>query len=59
MFNDYFIWQCMAISTGCSILQAHQLTLNPLNDFVISDEKMLNIIRSFNPKKALIGTKYQ
>ena len=51
MFNEYFIPQYIAIDKGCSILQDPQVTSNPLNDFVISDKKILNMIRSLNPNK--------
>ena len=52
IFNDYFIQQCTTIDTGSQLPQHIPATLTQLNDFVISEEKILNIIRSLNPNKA-------
>ena len=52
LFNDYFILQCTTIDTGSHIPQDALVTDNMINDFVISDEKILNIIRALNPNKA-------
>ena len=52
LFNDYFILQCTTIDTGSEIPQDAPVTTTLINDFVISEEKILNIIRSLNPNKA-------
>ena len=52
VFNDYFILQCSTIDTGSVIPPQVQGNSAPLTDFVISEEKILNIIRSLNPNKA-------
>ena len=52
IFNDYFILQCTTIDTGSEIPQDAPATTTLINDFVISDEKILNIIRSLIPNKA-------
>ena len=51
IFNDYFIQQCTTIDTGSQLPQHIPATITQLNDFVISEEKILNIIRSLNPNK--------
>ena len=52
LFNDYFILQCTTIDTGSEIQQNGPVAAPLLNDFVISDEKILKIIRSLNSNKA-------
>ena len=52
LFNDYFILQCTTIDTGSEIPLETQGNPILINDFVISDEKILKIIRSLNPNKA-------
>ena len=52
IFNDYFIQQCTTIDTGSKLPQHIPATITLLNDFVISEEKILNIIRSLNFNKA-------
>ena len=52
LFNDYFILQCTTIDKGCEIPLETQRNPILINDFVISDEKILKIIRSLNPNKA-------
>ena len=52
IFNDYFILQCTTIDTGSEIPQDTPVTTTLLTDFVISEEKILNIIRSLSPNKA-------
>ena len=52
IFNDYFILQCTTIDTGSEIPQDTPVTATQISDFVISEEKILNIIRSLNPNKA-------
>ena len=52
IFNDYFILQCTTIDTGSEILQDTPVTTTLISDFVICEEKILNIIRSLNPNKA-------
>ena len=45
LFNDHFINQCMVINTGSEIPQYDASESSSLiNDFTISDDKMLNII---------------
>ena len=52
IFNEYFILQCTTINTGSDIPQDTPVTTPLISNFVISDEKILNIIRSLNPNKA-------
>ena len=52
IFNDYFLLQCTTIDTGSEIPQDEPVTVTLLNDFCISEEKILKIIRSLNPNKA-------
>ena len=52
LFNDYFILQCTTIDTGSEIPENIPVTCTLINDFAISDEKILRIIRSLNPNKA-------
>ena len=52
IFNDHFIQQCTTIDTGSEIPQSVVLNGPFLTDFPISDEKILKIIQSLNPKKA-------
>ena len=52
IFNDFFILQCTTIDTGSEIPQDAPTPLTLINDFTISEEKILNIIRSLNPNKA-------
>ena len=59
IFNDYFILQCTTIDTGSEIPQDAPATTTLINDFVISEEKILNIIRSLNPNlKHMVAMKY-
>ena len=52
LFNDHFILQCTTIDTGGEIPQHIPLAASLINDFIISDEKILKIIRSLNSNKA-------
>lgn len=52
MFIDYFLLQCTTIDTGSEIPQDTPATTTMISDFVICEEKILNIIRSLNPNKA-------
>ena len=52
IFNDYFILQCTTIDTGSEIPHDTQGSSTLISDFVISEVKILNIIRSLNPNKA-------
>ena len=52
IFNDYFLLQCTTIDTGSEIPQDGPVTATLLNDFCISEEKLLKIIRSLDPNKA-------
>ena len=52
IFNDYFILQCTTIDTGSEVPQHIPVATTLINDFVIPDEKILNIIQSLNSHKA-------
>ena len=56
LFNDYFIIECKSIDTGTVIPLVipydTQENSTLIGDFVISEETMLNIIRSRKPNKA-------
>ena len=52
IFNDYFILQCTTIDTGSEVPQYILVATTMINDFIISDEKILNIIQSLNSHKA-------
>ena len=52
LFNDYFILKFTTIDTGCELPQNIPTPTSLINDFNISEEKILNIIRSLNPNKA-------
>ena len=52
IFNDHFIQQCTTNDTGSETPQSIVLDGPFLMDFIISDEKILKIIRSLNPKEA-------
>ena len=53
LFNDHFIRQCTEINTG-SVAPQHDTSASSsqINDVTISEEQILNIIRSLNPNKA-------
>ena len=52
IFNDYFIQQCTTIDTGSELPSTSIPNTSLLNGFSISDEKILNIIRSLDSNKA-------
>ena len=52
LFNNYFILQCTTIDTGSVIPEHNPLNSTLIDTFVISEEKILNIIRALNPNKA-------
>ena len=52
IFNEYFILQCTTIDTGSEIPQHDPGTTTLIDEFIISEEKILNIIRSLNINKA-------
>ena len=52
LFNDHFILQCTTIDTGSEIPQDAPVPASLITDFIISEEQILNIIRSLNPNKA-------
>ena len=52
IFNDYFIQQCTTIDTGSELPPTSVPITSLLTGFSISDERILNIIRSLNPNKA-------
>ena len=52
LFNDYFKLQGTTVDTESEIPTNFPPPSSLINDFPISDEKILNIIRSLNPNKA-------
>ena len=46
IFNDHFVHQCTTIDTGSELPQNFVVTTTSIPDFAISEEKILNIIRS-------------
>ena len=52
LFNDYFIIQCTTIDTGSDLPRNIPIPTSLISDLNISEEKILNIIRSLNPNKA-------
>ena len=52
IFNDYFIQQCTTIDTGSELPSKSIPNTSLLNGFSISNEKILNIIRSLDSNKA-------
>ena len=52
IFNDYFIRQCTTLDTGSVIPHDLPIPVALISEFSISDEKILDIIRSLNPNKA-------
>ena len=52
LFNEYFILQCTTIDIGSQIPQHDPVTTSLIDGFAISEEKILNIIRSLNINKA-------
>ena len=52
IFNDYFILQCTTLDAGSEIPSDIPVTATQLREFVISDDKILKIIRNLNPNKA-------
>ena len=52
IFNDYFLLQFTPLDTGSEIPSDVNETTSTIQDFLISDERMLNIIGNLNPSKA-------
>ena len=52
LFNDYFVEQCSAIATGSTIPAFRPRCPTLLQGVHVDREKILNIIRSLNTKKA-------
>ena len=52
VFNDYLMLQCSTIDTGSIIPNHASVVSTVLEDVVISEDKILKIIRSLNPNKA-------
>ena len=52
IFNDYFILQCSTIENGSQIPQDVPEVSSTICDSEVSEEKILNVIRSLNPNKA-------
>ena len=51
LFNDHFILQCTTIDTGSEIPQDTSGISTLIEEFAITEEKILKIIRSLNPNK--------
>ena len=51
-FNDYFILQCTTLDTDSEIPSDIPVTATQLREFLISDDKILKIIRNLTPNKA-------
>ena len=52
IFNDYFLLQCTTIDTGSRVPFNFPHPSTCISDFPVSDDKILNILRSLNPNKA-------
>ena len=52
IFNYYFLFQCTTINTGSRIQLNFPNPSTCISDFPVSDEKIMNIIKSLNPNKA-------
>ena len=52
LFNDHFIRQCTTIENGSKIPDNTSINPTRIDSVVISEEKILKIIRSLNPNKA-------
>lgn len=52
IFNDYLILQCTTIHTGSAIPHDVPILTSLISEFLISNDKRLNITRSLNPNKA-------
>ena len=52
VFNEYFMLRCSTIDTGSIIPNHASVVSTVLEDVVISEDKILQIIRSLNPNKA-------
>ena len=52
LFNEYFILQCTTIDAGSQIPQHDPVTTTLIDEFSISEDKILNVIRSLNSNKA-------
>ena len=52
IFNDDFLLQCTPLDIGSEIPSGVNETASTVQDFSISDERILNIIRNRNPSNA-------
>ena len=52
IFNEYFILQCTTLDTGSEVPNDLPVTTSQLQEFIISDDKVLEIIRNLIPNKA-------
>ena len=52
IFNDYFILQCSTFNTGSEIPQNSTVNVAKLSSISITDDEILDIIRSLKPNKA-------
>ena len=52
IFNDYFILQCSTLNTGSEIPQNSTVNVAKLSSISITDEEILENIRSLKPNKA-------
>ena len=59
IFNDYFILECTTLDTGSEIPSDLPVTASQLREFVISEEKILRIIRNLTRTRHTVGTKFQ
>ena len=51
IFNEYFILQCTTLDTGSEVPNDLPVTASQLQEFIISDDKVLEIIRNLIPNK--------
>ena len=52
IFNEYFVIQCTILDTGSEVPNELPVTASQLQEFIISDDKILEIICNLNPNKA-------
>ena len=52
IFNDYFLLQCAPLDTGSELPSDLNEVTSTIQDFLVSDERILNIICNLNPSKA-------
>ena len=52
IFNEPFVLQCTTLDTGSEVPNELPVTASQLQEFIIFDDKILEIIRNLNPNKA-------